>query len=224
MARSRVHRARAWPGYYGGQPNGLWNIAPTQLDALVAAYHEAGLQLHIHTNGDEATSVALDALERALARNPRPDHRHTLQHCQMADAAQFRRMRALGVCVNLFANHIYYWGDVHQAITIGPDRAQRMNAAGTAQRLGVPFAIHSDAPITPMGPLFTAWCAVNRRTASGRVLGEGERIRSTTRCARSRWARRIRCAWTARSAASRWASAPTSRCWPTTRWRCRRRR
>lgn len=165
-----------WPGYYDGHPNGLWNIAPAQLDEVVAAYHEAGLQLHIHVNGDEASEVAIDALERALARNPRPDHRHTLQHCQMADAAQFRRMQALGLCVNLFCNHIYYWGDVHRSVTMGPDRAERMDAAGTARALGIPFAMHSDAPITPVAPLFTAWCAVNRRTASGRVLGPRERI------------------------------------------------
>jgi predicted amidohydrolase YtcJ len=130
----------------------------------------------VHVNGDEATEVALDAFERALSRNPRPDHRHTLHHCQLADAAQFRRMRALSMCVNLFANHLYYWGDVHHDVTVGPDRARRMNAAGTASALGVPFAIHSDAPVTPIAPLFTAWCAVNRRTASGRVLGETERI------------------------------------------------
>ena len=36
--------------------------------------------------------------------------------------------------------------------------------------------MHSDAPITPLNPLFTAWCAVQRETASGRVLGEGERL------------------------------------------------
>ena len=120
--------------------------------------------------------------QRALARNPRPDHRHTLQHCQMADAAQFRRMRALGVCVNLFCNHIYYWGDVHREVTMGPDRAERMDAAGTAHALGVPFAMHSDAPITPIAPLFTAWCAVNRRTASGRVLGT-QRADRGERCA-----------------------------------------
>lgn len=165
-----------WPGYYDGHPNGLWNLAPAELDALVAAYHDAGLQLHIHVNGDEASEVALDALARALARNPRPDHRHTLQHCQMADASQFRRMRALGLCVNLFCNHIYHWGDIHRAVTMGPDRAERMDAAGTAHALGVPYAMHSDAPITPIGPLFTGWCAVNRRTASGRVLGAAERI------------------------------------------------
>jgi predicted amidohydrolase YtcJ len=38
------------------------------------------------------------------------------------------------------------------------------------------LAIHSDAPVTPLGPLFSAWCAVNRVTPSGRVLGENERI------------------------------------------------
>src|SRR3712207_7728930 len=43
-------------------------------------------------------------------------------------------------------------------------------------REGVPLAIHSDAPVTPLAPLFTAWVAVNRLTAAGRVLGPEERI------------------------------------------------
>lgn len=165
-----------WPGYYNGRPNGIWIVPPDQLAAAVERLHGAGAHLHIHTNGDEATEAALDALEAALAHHPRPDHRHTLQHCQMADAAQFRRMARLGVCVNLFANHVFYWGDAHYAQTLGPDRANRMDACGTALRCGVPLAIHSDAPITPLAPLFTAWCAVNRLTSSGRVLGAAERI------------------------------------------------
>ena len=161
-----------WPGYHNGAPNGLWYIAPEELPAIVAAYHQAGIQLHIHTNGDEATEVALDAIEAAQTATPRPDHRHTLQHCQMADAALFKRMKALGVCVNLFANHLYYWGDSHYDLTMGPERAGRLDATGTAQRIGVPYAIHSDAPVTPLSPLFTAWCAVNRISSSGRVLGK----------------------------------------------------
>lgn len=165
-----------WPGYYNGLPNGVWNTGPDDIDRLLQAYHDAGFQVHIHTNGDEASEVALDAVERALARTPRRDHRHTLQHCQMADAAQFRRMAALGMCVNLFANHLFYWGDIHYSQTLGPERANRMDACATALRTGVPFAIHCDAPVTPIGPLFTAWCAVNRLTASGRTLGESERI------------------------------------------------
>ena len=51
-----------------------------------------------------------------------------------------------------------------------------MNATATAKRQGVNFSIHSDAPVTPLGPLFTAWCAVNRQTASGLILGEHEKI------------------------------------------------
>lgn len=160
-----------WPGYHNGAANGLWYIAPDEVSRLVGIYHKAGIQLHIHTNGDEATEVALDAIEAALAATPQPDHRHTLQHCQMADAALFRRMKALGVCANLFANHIYYWGDAHYELTMGPERAARLDATGTALRLGVPFAIHSDAPVTPLGPLFTAWCAVQRTSSSGRTLG-----------------------------------------------------
>ena len=165
-----------WPGYFNGRPNGLWYIAPDELRHLLKTYHEAGFQVHIHTNGDEASELAIETIEAVLTEAPRRDHRHTLQHCQMADAALFRRMAALGICVNLFANHIYYWGDAHYAQTMGPDRAERMDAVGTAAAYGVPYAIHSDAPITPLGPLFTAWCAVNRLTSSGRLLGPNERI------------------------------------------------
>jgi predicted amidohydrolase YtcJ len=165
-----------WPGYYTGVDHGIWNVAPEQLDDMVDRLNAAGLQIHIHVNGDEACEAALDALQRALTRHPRPDHRHTLQHCQMADAAQYRRIETLGLCVNLFANHLYHFGDKHYELTLGPDRAERMNACGTALALGIPLAVHSDTPVTPLAPLFTAWCAANRLTESGRILGAHERI------------------------------------------------
>lgn len=165
-----------WPGYHNGAPNGLWYTAPHQMLELYNRALAAGVQVHTHTNGDQATQMALDMLEPALKAHPSPDHRFTLQHCQLADAAQFRKMASLGMCVNLFANHHFYWGDEHYRLTVGPERAERMNACRTALDTGVPLAIHSDAPVTPLGPLFTAWEAVNRITASGRTQGEGEKI------------------------------------------------
>jgi len=129
-----------------------------------------------HTNGDEATDLVLDIFEDALGEVPTANHRFTIQHGQMINAAQYRRMATLGMCVNHFANHHFYWGDEHYRLTVGPERAERMNACRSALDHGIPLAIHSDAPVTPLGPLFTAWCAVNRITNSGRVQGAHECI------------------------------------------------
>jgi len=164
------------PGYFDGHPNGIWLMDPVAFHETLLPYHQAGLTIHCHCNGDEAVDVFLDAVEQAQARAPRADHRHTIHHCQLTTMDQYQRMANLGICANIFANHLYYWGDQHYEITVGPDRAQRMEACATAKKLGVHFALHSDAPITPINQLHSAWCAVNRLTAKGRVLGELERI------------------------------------------------
>ena len=165
-----------WPGYHNGAPNGLWYISPEQMQEIYELALAEGIQVHTHTNGDQATKLAIEKLELALKKVPSNDHRFVLQHCQLADRAQFKKMAALKMSVNLFANHHFYWGDEHYRLTVGPDRALRMNATRTALDCGVPMTIHSDAPVTPLGPMFTAWCAVNRLTASGRTQGEHEKI------------------------------------------------
>lgn len=165
-----------WPGYVGGQPNGIWNTPPETIFALCEVMQREGIQMHIHVNGDEASDVSLAALEAAARKHPWPEARHVLQHCQMMGADQFRRAAALGACTNIFANHVWYFGDQHVALTIGEDRARRMDAVRTALDEGVRVAIHSDAPVTPLAPLFTAWVAVNRQTMSGRTLGPDQRI------------------------------------------------
>lgn len=164
-----------WPHYLDGS-NGLWYVAPERFKEELLAYHKAGLTVHVHVNGDEATDLFLDTLEQVLIEAPRPDHRHTAQHNQLAGADQFRRMAKLGMSANMFINHIYYWGDQHVTETVGPERARRMNALATAKREGVQFSMHSDDMVTPLGGLMLVWCAVNRVTASGQVLGEEERI------------------------------------------------
>jgi predicted amidohydrolase YtcJ len=170
----------SWPYYYdppkNNPENGIWLTAPDQMADIVEPFHRAGLTVHCHCNGDQATEVFIDAVETVLERYPRWDHRHTVQHCQLTTKAQYKRMAALGMCANIFANHIFYWGDQHRDFTVGPERARGMDACATALREGVSFSIHSDAPVTPLGHLHTAWCAVNRLTASGDVLGEHERI------------------------------------------------
>ncbi|RAX48145.1 amidohydrolase [Arthrobacter sp. AQ5-05] len=164
------------PGYYGDQPNGIWAVSPEEFREAFETFHKAGVLVHVHCNGDQTTQLFLDTLEAILTAHPRPDHRHTCTHSQMSTTAQYKRMATLGACANIFANHIWAWGDQHMDITVGPDRAARMNAAATALRHGVPIALHSDTPVTPLGPLHTMKHAVTRLTVSGRVMGEAERI------------------------------------------------
>jgi hypothetical protein len=164
------------PYYYKTGANGIWNRPPADLAAAVSAMHAAGLQLACHCNGDQAAEAFIDAVAAAQAAHPRFDHRHFMVHGQMLDEALLRRMAALGIGATLFTNHLYYWGDFHYSQTVGPSRIQGFSPVATALRLGVPVGVHSDTPVSPVDPLFSAWCAVNRVTSSGRVLGPGERI------------------------------------------------
>lgn len=165
-----------WPGYCGGDDHGFLILDEDDVVAMMTPLHEDGFQVAIHANGDEAIDVVLRAIDRVLQRSPQGDHRHRLEHCQMASRATMRKMANLGVGANLFSNHIYYWGDIHRTTTMGADKARRMDAANTALNEGLAISLHSDHPVTPVNPLFTMWCAVNRRTRSGVELGPAERI------------------------------------------------
>lgn len=165
-----------WPGYFNAAPNGLFNTDQAQLQTQALAFWRAGFPIHVHVNGDEATDAALDALDYLQITSPRIRPRFILEHDQMSSPEQFKRTHDLGAYVNLFANQIYYWGDQHYNTTLGPDRAERLDNAAAAKRAGVLFGLHSDSPATSLGPLHLMWAAVNRVTASGRILGVNARI------------------------------------------------
>ncbi len=155
---------------------GMLTMEQERLDALVLAAHRAGFQVAIHTNGDRSIDSALDAFERAQAASPRPDARHRLEHCQMATEAQLDRIAGLGVYPSFFVKHVYYWGDRHRRLFLGPERAPRISPLRSAQQRGIRFALHSDCPVTPLDPLFGVWAAVNRVTREGDLLGPEQRI------------------------------------------------
>ncbi|SEJ37037.1 amidohydrolase [Demequina mangrovi] len=164
------------PGYVCGHDDGIWNTDAETFRAQVSAFHKAGLNIHVHCNGDEATEVFCDAVEEVLAEAPRWNHRHTVTHSQLTTRAQYKRMAELGMGANIFSNHIWYWGDQHIDLTVGQDRVQRMNAARTALDSGVKIALHCDTPVTPLDPLATASYAAERRTPTGRSWGDAEKI------------------------------------------------
>jgi predicted amidohydrolase YtcJ len=164
------------PGYFSGEDHGQLLTIPEQFKDWLTPFHKAGLNIHLHCNGNMTQDLAIETVEQVLRTDPWPNHRHTITHAQLTTQAQLRKMANLGLCVNFFTNHLWYWGDQHYEFTVGPERANALEPCASALREGVPFSIHSDAGVTPLGSLHTMWCAVNRQTPSGRILGETEKI------------------------------------------------
>ncbi len=159
-----------------GAPCGMPYVERDTHMREVRKLHELGFQVHCHCNGDAGTDMFLDAVEAALEAAPRSDHRHTIIHGQVLREDQLQRIAGLGVTVSFFSAHIHFWGDRHHDTFLGPERAAQISPAASAERWGIRYTIHNDASVTPTRPLHLAHCAVNRKTASGRVLGEGEKV------------------------------------------------
>lgn len=168
----------------GGCHCGDMAIPPADLDEMVTQCHAAGRQVAIHTNGDRAIDLALDAIEKAVASSggqALPDGlQHRLEHVQTLREDQIRRMRELGVAASVFVNHVYYWGDRHRDRFLGPARGARISPLASIVAAELPFALHCDNPVTPVDPLFTIHTAVNRVTRGGEVLGPEQRIDAAT--------------------------------------------
>ena len=137
---------------------------------------ERKIRVAIHCNGDASLDDALDALEAANAKYPWPDARALIIHAQMTRLDQIARMATMGVTPSFYSAHTYYWGDRHAAIFMGPERASNMSPAKWALDAGVRFSSHMDTPVLPMLPLQAVWSQVERKSSSGAVIGEHQRI------------------------------------------------
>lgn len=164
------------PGYWNGSANPIWNIEEPQLVHDALPFWKEQFQIRTHVNGDGSVEALLSALATLQKLAPWRDHRTTFEHVPVVRDEQYRRIAAANAAVDLFTNHIYYWGEEHNVITLGPERAARLAPVATAKSLNIPYGFHSDAPVTPSRPLFAVWCAVNRETPTGGVLGPNQRV------------------------------------------------
>jgi predicted amidohydrolase YtcJ len=164
------------PYYNRPSEEGFYIMSQERLNELVGKYHQKGMQIAVHANGDAAISSVIEAFENACDKQPARDHRHMIIHCQLATQAHIRKMKQLGIVPSYFPNHIYYWGDRHISKFLGPDRAARIDPLNSTISAGLIFSLHSDHSVTPVDPFFSMYCAANRMTRDGRLLGPDETI------------------------------------------------
>ena len=147
---------------------------PVYTDGEVTAFIRKAVgekrQLLCHCNGDAAAEQYLRCYEKAGGGTVADDLRPVMIHAQLVRREQLARMGAIGMMPSFFAAHIWYWGDIHVK-NFGPGRAAEISPLRWAADLGLPFTMHQDSPVIPPNALESVWCAVNRVTRQGAVLG-----------------------------------------------------
>ncbi|MFT7286956.1 MAG: putative amidohydrolase YtcJ [Halieaceae bacterium] len=163
------------PGYLDGH-EGQW-MAPLKVTTAWAEHFwKAGYKLHAHANGDGSAGALITLLRQLQEQHPRMDHRLTLEHFAYGTEEQLRQLQALGAVISANPYYHYILSDLYGEQWLGPDRSAQMVRLGSAERLGIPFALHSDAPMAPLEPLTLAWAASNRQTINGTLSGQEQRI------------------------------------------------
>lgn len=145
------------------------------LAGMICRAHEAGWQIGTHAIGDRAIEVVLDCYAQALHANPRPDHRHRIEHCMLLDEGLGRRIRDMGVIPTIQPGFVSRLGDAYIA-AIGMDRAAQLMPMRLFEHLSIPAAFSSDRPVIPGAPLQGVLAAVRRQSPGGVVLGREHSI------------------------------------------------
>lgn len=160
--------------------NGVLYLKTRELEEFVEQAHVAGIQLAFHAIGPRAIDQVLRAYERALKKHPRYDHRHRIEHFEMATDDQIKQARDLGVVPSMQPAFEYFWGgpDSMYASRIG-SRWHQTNRIGTILEHGMRVPGGSDCNVTPPIPLLGIHAAVNLPNAEQRI-SPGQALRMMT--------------------------------------------
>ncbi len=146
-------------------------LLPDQDDLreMVSTIHRLGRQAVLHAIEENAIEAACLAIECAVKKYPRPDHRHRIEHCSVCPPVLAGRLSSLGVMVATQPSFIYYHGERY-AKTVLPEQFAHLYPLATLLRKGVIVAGSSDFPMAPPDPLAGICAAVTRQAETGEVL------------------------------------------------------
>ena len=161
-----------------------WRGFPYNAQSLVDHYaklaYEKNIQYFGYSNGDAGIDMTLAALNNAIKETGVTENRRSvISHSFFVRDDQLTQYKQQNIIAITLPNHIWLYGDVYLKI-LGEDRANNISPLRTADKLGVKIGLHNDTPSSGPNALFSVWSAVNRKTFSGRTLGEEQRIDAYT--------------------------------------------
>jgi predicted amidohydrolase YtcJ len=166
----------ATTGSFGKDWRGFAVNSQTMVDHYAKLAYEKNIQYFGYSNGDAGIDMTLSAITKAIQETGITENRRTvISHSFFAREDQLQKYRDMSIMAITLSNHIWLYGDVYLEI-LGKERAQNISPLRSADKLGIKIGIHNDTPSSGPNVLFSVSSAVNRKTYSGRTLGEDERI------------------------------------------------
>ncbi|GAB7029575.1 amidohydrolase [Streptomyces sp. NPDC021749] len=165
------HTAHLHAPYADAAHTGTAQLDADAVAAHVAACTEAGLQAGFHAIGDAALTSVVDGV-RAAAEKVGTERiraaRHRVEHAEMLTDATIAGFAELALTASVQPAFDAAWGgpDGMYAARLGAERAATLNPYAALLRAGVPLALGSDSPVTPLDPWGTVRAAVFHRTPS----------------------------------------------------------
>ena len=132
-----------------------------ELTALVREAAERGMQISIHSIGDETIDQVLRIYEKVLRELPNPDHRWRIEHFQTVTSNTPQRAQLLGVLPSMQPLHAPNSASMAQR-RLGEQRIHGAYALGRVLRDTGRVALGSDAPVSTPRPLSGMHAAVCR--------------------------------------------------------------
>ena len=133
---------------------GALNYKDADIYASMKSFFDQGWQISSHSNGDKAIDQALNSYAKLLTGNSKPQERRLrIEHFTVNSESQVKKAVKLGVIPSFTIGHVNYWGAAFSNHIIGSERAARIDPAGDFKRLGGKFTLHSDSPVSNVGPL-----------------------------------------------------------------------
>lgn len=148
---------------------------PEELREMVWQVHRNGLQVAIHAVEEGAIWVALDAIEYAQQRLPRPDHRHRIEHCALCPPPLIEKLIDTGSVVVTQPGFLYFYGEKYAA-EIDPGIHDWLYRTKSLRVHGIPVIGSSDCPIAPLAPLTSLQTAITRQSRTGILLHPQEQL------------------------------------------------
>ncbi|WP_439593687.1 amidohydrolase [Microbacterium sp.] len=154
--------------------SGISFVDPAILNEAVPLLDAEGFQVHFHAIGDRAVRECLDAVEHAIRRNGRSDHRHHIAHIQVVHPEDIPRFRELDVAANMQS----LWATLEPQMIeltlpfLGAPRDAWQYPFGDLLRSGAVLAAGSDWSVSTPNPMAAIHTAVNRTAAPGYEEGE----------------------------------------------------